>query len=179
MRVLIAGAAGFIGRYTVEALRRRGGHTLIGLSRRPRPSLNGAMEWRQGDVTDPASLERATRDVDCVIQSIQFPNHPMEDPRKGWTYLQVDGAGTCSMVEACVRNGVKRFIYVGGAGTRAGRTERWFRAKWIAEEAVRGSGMEWVILQPSWVYGPDDHSLNRMAAFTRLLPFVPVIGDGQ
>src|SRR6185436_19709913 len=30
-----------------------------------------------------------------------------------------------------------------------------------------------------WVYGPEDHSLNRFAGFARRLPFVPVIGNGR
>ncbi len=39
--------------------------------------------------------------------------------------------------------------------------------------------MEYVILRPSWIYGPEDRSLNRFIAFIKYLPFVPVIGDGQ
>ena len=49
----------------------------------------------------------------------------------------------------------------------------------MAEEAVRESTMEYVVLRPSWVYGPEDRRLNTFLALTRYLPFVPVIGDGH
>jgi NADH dehydrogenase len=39
--------------------------------------------------------------------------------------------------------------------------------------------MEYVILQPSWIYGPDDRSMNKFVGFVRHLPIVPVIGSGK
>ncbi len=36
-----------------------------------------------------------------------------------------------------------------------------------------------MIFRPSWVYGPEDSSLNRFLTMSRFLPFVPVIGDGS
>ena len=38
---------------------------------------------------------------------------------------------------------------------------------------------EHAIVRPSWIYGPSDRALNRFVAFHRLLPFVPVVGDGK
>ena len=82
------------------------------------------------------------------------------------------------LVEASRKNGVRRIVYLSGAGTSPERTEPWFQAKVIAERAIQGSGMEWVILRPSWVYGPEDKSLNKFVAFIKYLPIVPVVGDG-
>src|SRR5690606_27859743 len=41
------------------------------------------------------------------------------------------------------------------------------------------SGLEWVIVRPTWVFGPEDQSLNRLLGFTRYLPFLPLFGDGE
>ena len=46
---------------------------------------------------------------------------------------------------------------------------------WPGLESVR----DHAIIRPSWVYGPQDRALNRFVAFHRLLPFVPVAGDGR
>ena len=49
----------------------------------------------------------------------------------------------------------------------------------MAEQAICSSGMEYVILRPSWIYGPEDRSLNKFLFFAKLLPFVPVVGNGK
>jgi len=180
MRVLVAGGTGFIGSRVVDELLAKGGHEIAVMTRdpsraRPKPGI----QYVRGDVSDAASLEAATRDVEAVVHAVQFPNHPVENPRKGWTYERIDGAGTERMVAAAVTNGVQRFVYLSGAGTRPGRAEPWFQAKERAERAVTSSGMEYVILRPSWIYGPGDRSMNKFVAFVKHLPVVPVIGSGQ
>jgi NADH dehydrogenase len=180
MDVLVAGGTGFIGKRVVDELLAGGKHRVLVMTRDPsRAKRRPGVEYVRGDVTDPASLELATQDVETIVHCVQFPNHPVENPRKGWTYEKIDGEGTERMVAAAVKNGVTRFVYLGGAGTRPGRTEPWFRAKERAERAVTSSGMEYVILRPSWIYGPDDRSMNKFVAFVKYLPVVPVIGSGQ
>jgi NADH dehydrogenase len=155
-------------------------HRIVVMTRNPgRAQAVPGVEYVRGDVGDAASLDAATRGIEVVVHAVQFPNHPVENPRKGWTYEQVDGAGTERMVAAAKQNGVRRFVYLSGAGTRPGRTEPWFRAKERAERAITSSGMEYVILRPSWIYGPDDRSMNKFVSFVKLLPVVPVIGSGR
>ncbi|MGE3909809.1 MAG: SDR family oxidoreductase, partial [Chloroflexota bacterium] len=180
MNVLVAGGTGFIGSWIVDELLKRAGHRILVMTRNPaRARPKQGVEYVQGDVSDAASLEAATRGVDVVVHSVQFPNHPVENPRKGWTYEKIDGEGTERMAAAAAKNSVKRFVYLSGAGTRPGRTEPWFRAKERAESAIVSSGMEYVILRPSWIYGPQDRSMNKFVAFIKYLPVVPVIGSGQ
>ncbi|MEO8457888.1 MAG: hypothetical protein ABI559_08755, partial [Chloroflexota bacterium] len=62
-----------------------------------------------------------------------------------------------------------------GAGA-APEGRHWVVAKWRAETAVKESGLAYTILRPSWVYGPEDRSLNRFLKMSRFLPFVPLIG---
>ena len=180
MDVLVAGGTGFIGSHVVDELHETGRHRLIVMTRNPdRAAAREGIEYVRGDVADAASLIAATRGVEAVVHCVQFPNHPVENPTRGWTYEKVDGDGTERMVRACKDNGVQRFIYVSGAGVRPGRTENWFRAKERAERAVVQSGMEYVIIRPSWVYGPQDRSMNKFVTFVKLLPVVPVIGSGR
>jgi NADH dehydrogenase len=68
---------------------------------------------------------------------------------------------------------------VSGAGAAADATKHWFRFKYQAEQHLRESGLEWVIVRPTWVYGPGDHALNRLLGFTKFLPFLPLFGDGK
>jgi len=180
--VLIAGGTGFVGAGIVRELARRGKQVAV-LTRDARraqgrfPGLD--VECREGDVRDSASLRPAVQGADVVIGCVQFPNSPIENKRRGYTFEEIDAAGTERLVAAAKDGGVKRFVYLSGAGAAPDARYHWFRAKWRAETAVRGSGIPYVIFRPSWVFGPEDAALNRFLRMARFLPFVPIIGDGN
>ena len=180
MRIVVTGGTGFIGREVVSRLLETGDDQIAVTTRDPdRADLwNGRVERIQAFAGDALTLGRAFARADVVVHAMQFPNHPVEDPSKGRTYLEVDGKGTPVAVAAARAMGVRRFVYLSGAGAGQGRPQPWMRAKDMAEEAIRASGLEYTLLRPSWIYGARDHSMNRFVFFCRYLPVVPVIGDG-
>jgi NADH dehydrogenase len=132
--------------------------------------------FKQGDVTDATSLEGVLAGIDVVVGCQQFPNSPIENPGKGHTFERVDAMGTENLVKEAVEAGVNQYVYLSGAGA-APDGRHWFRAKWRAEQAVINSGIPYTVLRPSWVYGPEDNSLNRFIRMAKFAPFVPQIGD--
>ncbi len=180
--ILVAGGTGFVGGGIVRELARRGKAVAV-LTRdagRARSRFSGLdTEFRQGDVRDAEGLKSAMRDAEVVIGCAQFPGSPMENKRRGHTFEEIDAAGTERLVLAAKEAGVKRYIYLSGAGAAPDAGYHWFRAKWRAETAVRESGIPYVILRPSWIFGPEDVALNRFLGMSRFLPFVPMIGDGN
>ncbi|HLO01663.1 MAG TPA: complex I NDUFA9 subunit family protein [Symbiobacteriaceae bacterium] len=175
--ILVAGGTGFLGSHIVQRLL-QGGHRVMVLSRNP-ADLPPGVEGRPGDVRDQERLNKALQGIQTLVIAVQFPNAPVENPKKGLTYVKIDGEGTERLVKAAQQAGVKRLVYLSGAGAGEGRTEPWFIAKEMAERAVRTSGIPFTIIRPSWVYGPEDKSLNKFVTFARLLPFVPVVGNGR
>jgi NADH dehydrogenase len=181
MRVVVTGGGGFIGRQVVDRLLLAGEDEVVVTTRNPEgpDPWRGRVERVQAFAGDPLSLGRAFTRAEVVVHAIQFPNHPVENPGKGRTYLEVDGKGT-EIAAAAARNaGVRRFVYLSGAGAGQGRPQSWFVAKDRAEAAIRATGMEHALLRPSWIYGPGDRSMSRFVFFCRRLPVVPVIGDGK
>lgn len=180
MRIVVTGGTGFIGREVVRQLLEQGRDQVIVTTRDPERDLwGGQVRLVQAFAGDAVSLGGAFMGADVVVHAIQFPNHPVEDPSRGWTYLEVDGRGTTVAAATAKKLGVRRFVYLSGAGAGQGRPQPWYRAKDQAEAAIRETGMEFAFLRPSWVYGPGDRSMNRFVFFCRHLPLVPVIGDGQ
>lgn len=179
MMIVVVGGTGFLGRRIVGELV-RSGHEVAVVGRDPSkvrkdPQLAG-VEARFGDVTRSDTLAPALEGADTVVCAVQFPNHPIEVPRKGLTYDRYDRRGTMNLVDAARSVGVRRFIYVSGAGADPASGFSWYRAKGLAERAVKSSGLEHSIIRPSWAYGPGDRALNRFALTARLSPVVPIFG---
>ena len=180
--ILVTGGTGFVGAAVVRELVHRGRPVAV-LSRDASkvaarfPGMN--VQARAGDVRDHDSLRAAFAGIEAVVDSVQFPNSPIENRRKGWTFEQIDYQGTVNQVEAAREAGVRRYVYVSGAGAAPDADKHWFVFKWRAEEALRASGIPHVILRPTWIYGPEDVSLNRFIGFARRLPFVPTFGNGK
>lgn len=180
MRIVVAGGTGFIGREVVERLLDSGSDEVVATTRNPdKDPFGGRVRLVQAYAGDHVSLGKAFMGADVVVHAIQFPNHPVEDPSKGRTYMEVDGRGTTVAAQTARKLGVRRFVYLSGAGAGQNRPQAWFRAKDTAEAAVVATGMEHVFLRPSWIYGARDHSMNRFVFFCRRLPVVPVIGNGR
>lgn len=181
MTVAVAGGTGFVGGAIAMELFRRG-HRPVVLSHRgeaARGPLPDRVEIRPADVTRDDGLDEALGGIDALVIALAFPNSPIEAPRRGRTFAAVDAAGTERLVAAAQRAGVGHIVYLSGAGAAPNAERHWFRAKWRAEEAVRGSGLSWTILRPTWIYGPRDVSLNRFLRFGRQLLAVPMTSRGR
>jgi NADH dehydrogenase len=179
--ILVTGGTGFVGSAIVAELLKRGEKVAV-LGRdaaKIQRIFGGAVEARPGDVREPESLVAAMAGVDTVINAVQFPTSPIEVPRRGWTFEEIDYKGTVNQVDAAKQAGVKRFVYVSGVGAAADAEKHWFRFKWQAEQHLANSGLEWAVVRPTWVFGPGDRALNKLLGFTNFLPFLPLFGDGK
>src|SRR5688572_30596874 len=135
--ILVAGGTGFLGRHIVRALGARDLPVRILSRSRDRLPDNGQKEAFAGDVTDPASLSQAVAGCEAVRKGGQFSGHPIEKAARGPSYDGGQRAGNQDLVGAGRTAGVRRFVYVSGAGVGQGRPEPWFAAKDRAEASVR------------------------------------------
>jgi NADH dehydrogenase len=179
VNVVVAGGTGFLGRHISRALM-DAGHDVTVMTRNPGsvasiPELAGAGAVR-ADVTDPRSLSGTLRGADAVVGAVQFPNHPVEVPRKGLTYDRYDREGTENLLAEASAAGVGHYLYISGANVDPRSDKPWYRAKGRAEESIRASGLKWAILRPSWAYGPEDRALNKFVTIARFSPVVPQLG---
>ncbi len=168
------GGRGVIGGAIVEALRAHGHDVIVVTHDRQQASKEG---YRYGNMLDPESLGGAVDGVEVVVQSGMFPTYPIEKPKLGHTFMQFDGVGTEHLVAAARKAGVRRYVYISGAGIPAS-PKIYYQAILRGERAVQNSGMEAVCIRPTMVYGPRDRGLNRILAAARKLPVLPLVGNG-
>lgn len=160
MKVLLAGAAGNIGRAIGTELRSRG-HQVVGLTRSGKAPDGLAIPVTAGDVTDAATVAEVAAGVDAVISAVG-PGH---GDVTGNPYLGAQEALTRALPKA----GVSRLLVVGGAGSlRDASGQRLvdsphFPAAWKPDalrqaealDAYRGvDDLEWTYVSPAAVIGP-------------------------
>lgn len=175
--ISVVGGRGFIGRAIVECLRRDGQDVVVVTHSLSLGALPG---YRYGDLLSPGTLPAAIDGSEVIIQSVNFTSYPMEKRRQGLTFMTFDGEGTERLVAAARAAGVRRYVFISGAGARSGVDKPYWNALRRGESAVLNApGMEGVCIEPTVVFGPRDRGLNRMLTFARRARFVPVVGSGE
>jgi len=178
MRVLVAGATGFVGNQVVSELLARG-HTVRCLVR---PGSEGKLKDRArveaapGDVLDAGSVEQAARDCDAAINLVGIIR---EFPGRGMTFERLHYDATINVLEAARDAGAWRFLQMSALGARPGPADPYHTTNFRADEYVRLSGLAYTIFRPSVIYGPGDQSINLFARQIRRFPIFPIIGDGR
>jgi NADH dehydrogenase len=127
-----------------------------------------------GDILEPTTLGPVMEGVDTVIHLVAII-----EESKGLTFDRVIRQGTENVVAAARAAGVGRFVHMSAMGAQSNPAFPYLNAKWQAEEAVRGSGMEWTIFRPSVIFGKHDGFINVLADLVRKAPILPVVGSGQ
>jgi NADH dehydrogenase len=96
------------------------------------------------------------------------------------TFESVHHIGTRNLVEAARKNGVERFVQMSARGARLTNATAYHTTKFAAEEEVRNSGIPFVILRPSLIFGPGSAFINQMIGLLRAVPFIcPIAGTGE
>jgi uncharacterized protein YbjT (DUF2867 family) len=172
--LLLTGATGLVG----SALLRRlvaDGQPVRCLVRDPRRlgPQRVRVQIALGDLADPPSFRNAMRGVRTVVH---LAASTRDQPRG--SIEELAAIATWRMVEAAQRAGVERFVFFSALGASTHHRARLFRAKALAEQAVRESSMRTTVIAPSLVYAPGDRWLTLIERLS-LLPVVPVSGRGR
>lgn len=179
--ILVTGGTGFVGRNIVRKLVQEEKQKVRCLVRKGgrREVLEGLdIELAEGDITSPVTLAGAMKGIDVVIHIVGIIREIPPDV----TFEKIHAEGTANVVEAAKRAGVKKFVHMSAMGSRADAPGRYHTTKWAGEEAVRSSGIPFVIFRPSIICGKDDEFVNMFAQMVRQTWFLPVfnvIGSGK
>jgi len=175
MKVLVAGGTGFVGTAIVHALRARGVDVRV-LARDPvrAAALEPlGVEVVRGDLTDAGSLAPAVEGCTHVVNLVAIIKGSPAD------FERVMAEGTAALVEAARTAGVARFVQMSALGTteETSTLVPYYAAKWAIEHTVESSGLEYVLVRPSFVFGRGG-ALPTFVRQVKLSPVVAVIGPG-
>jgi|GEM_PF-27371 len=166
-KVLVTGAAGFVGKYVCEILKRDGYDVLGLIHSQDSAQLEGlGIPQIKSNLLDPNSYERVVGEVDFIV-------HLGADAKfgKGSHYYAINRDATQSLVDLAERSSrIKRFVYISTIGvvdraredlclkpldenTEPNPSSDYGRSKWQAEEAVAQGRVPFTILRLPLVVG--------------------------
>lgn len=193
-RVLVIGGAGFIGSHVVQELLLTDVSEVVIYDNLTRGRLSNMGESLNdprcrifpdgGDIRDIDVLDKAVSESDYVIHlAAMWLLHSREYPR---TAFEVNIQGTFNVLEACVKNKVKKLVYSSSASVYGDAVEvpmtedhpfnnrNFYGATKIAGEAMARAfhdryGLNYVGLRYMNVYGPHQ---DQTAAYTGVIPIM-------
>lgn len=171
MRVLVAGATGYLGRHVVAELKSRG-HFVRALARDSArlSSLHDAVdEVVAADATDRQALVGACDGMHAVVSTIGLVGRGSKQ-----TCWDVDYAANRHLLDEAVHAAVSKFVYISVVRAPSLEKLQLVRAKRAFERDLRHCGLAYSILQPNGFFSDFDEYLE-MARKGR----VYVFGDGQ
>jgi NADH dehydrogenase len=177
MQVTVIGATGFVGRHVVARLTAsghavravsRGGGRLGGWGREVVPLA--------ADVETGEGLGAALTGVDGVVHLAAIPR---ETGGRRFESVNVDGVRHA--VEAARAAGVRRFVHLSVLGAAEDPKLRYLHSKCRGERIVRESGLDWVVLRPSLLFGEGDGFFNLVRVTLKWWSpgVVAIPGDGS
>jgi nucleoside-diphosphate-sugar epimerase len=173
-RVLVTGANGFIGRALLDRLAHDDRYEAVAAIRRPVAGLPDNVRTVQvAALEENGDWGAALAGIDAVVHTAAH-THVMykTDADAQTAFRRTNVAGTINLLCQAAEAKVSRFVYISSIGVNGNRTIRPFRAtdtpnpvepyaisKHEAEQAIKtfisGSGMNYVIIRPPLVYGPN------------------------
>lgn len=176
--ILVTGATGFIGRALLRHLLEAGQdvRVMIRPSRRsPRLPKGQPIDVAVVSLSDERAIRAALRGVDVIYHLAGA-----EWQGRNANLLAVDMRGTEALARVAAEANVKRIITVSHLGASRSSGFPVFKAKGVAEEHIRRSGVPHTIFRSSLVFGPEDHFTTGLARLLRATPFFfPLPGSSR
>jgi uncharacterized protein YbjT (DUF2867 family) len=173
MAVLVLGGYGLIGSAVVSRLRDRpiiGLGRSVAMARRRWPQV----QWRQADLAKLVTAEDwlpLLQGVEAVVNAAGVLQQGLNDNVAG-----VQDRAMKALYAAAREAGVRRIVQISAVGADTDASTEFLRSKARGDDALRTSGLEYVILRPGLVISPVAYGgtalLRGLAAFPMLVPLV-------
>jgi len=167
IKILIAGATGYLGSYVAEECTRQGYYLKVLVRNYEKFKKSGiqANEIITAQITDKKTLAGCCKDTDIVFSSVGITRQ-----KDGLTYMDVDYQVNLNLLEEAKQSGAKKFVYVSVFNGENLRRLKICEAKEKFVDALKESGLDYCVIRPTG-YFSDMKEFFTMAEKGRVYLF--------
>lgn len=156
MAILITGAKGFVGSCLVPFLAKKG-YEIVEFF---------------GDIANPEDTQNfiTNKKIEAVIHLAAVISG--KDRR---IFQRVNVEGVKNIIEMSRRLGAGRFVFLSSVRVLSKQSDPYIESKRAAERMILNSGLPYIILRPSMIYGPGDKkNIGFLLKLAKIMPMMPV-----
>ena len=152
MKVAIFGSTGFVGKYLLKSLINYNHeiYTLVRNGSENKINEINHVNIINGDMNNKTSIEQTIMNCSTVIYNIGIIR---EFPSKGISYKKLHYEYAKNVIDKAKQYNVKHFILMSANGVKENGTG-YQHTKYLAEEYLKASGLNYTIFRPSLIFGP-------------------------
>ena len=176
--IAITGATGFIGSALIKRLVSSGRQiqALVRPASARKQSVDGAVQWIQGDLDDVDSLRQLVHGAEVVIHCAGVVRGAT---REQFNRVNVDGVARLAQAVTQLQP-APRFLLISSLTAREPQLSAYAASKQQGERVLMDmpGNMEWTVYRPTAVYGPGDREMMPTLRWMAR-GVAPVLGSGN
>ncbi len=180
--ILITGSSGFVGRHLISRLI-KSKYNVCCLVRDTSDKKfiaylkKNSIKLIFGSLTDYASIFKSL-EHSKISQVIHLAGILVSNSKDD--YININVKATSNLIKLCKKKKVNKIIFVSSDVAAKRELTIYGQSKYLAELIIKKSGIAYVILRPTVIYGKGDSKfVMKLVDIIRRYPLVPVIGDGN
>lgn len=177
--IVVLGAAGFLGRYVVSLLVKRGYIVRAGVRNPDKARHLLVMGYLKQVTIYPCNIIDAN-DVNHIINGADIVINLVGilSEKKKQNFINVHLNGSINVANACNKNKIKSLTHVSALAIDKSLKSIYAKTKLEAEKNIKSIFNNTIIIRPSVIFGPEDDFTNKFAKMALISPFMPLINKG-
>lgn len=174
-KILVTGASGFVGRNLVPFLLRKG-YSVIALDKvKTSWDRNPRLKVVMADLSQPGKWQERIKTADILVHLAAQIS--AKDPKE---FDKNNVEATINLLEALKGSKIKKIVHFSSAAVTSIRKDKYASTKADQEKLIKKSGVNYVMIRPSMMYGPgDDKNIGWLIRTIKKYPGVPLPGGGN